>query len=164
MRDLTRLRNFGIIAHIDAGKTTVSERMLFVSGETHTIGDTHDGNTVLDHDAQERDRGITIGAAATTLRWNDHQLNLVDTPGHADFTVEVEPVRPRLTWCFRQKRWFPSFELTCGSRPNFSSKTQPHSSTRQPSHALSPNVRPMPLRSWCSARARRWSNNTGTNE
>ena len=90
MRDLTRLRNFGIIAHIDAGKTTVSERMLFVSGETHTIGDTHDGNTVLDHDAQERDRGITIGAAATTLRWNDHQLNLVDTPGHVDFTVEVE--------------------------------------------------------------------------
>ena len=81
MRDLTRLRNFGIIAHIDAGKTTVSERMLFVSGETHTIGDTHDGNTVLDHQAQERDRGITIGAAATTLRWNDHQLNLVDTPG-----------------------------------------------------------------------------------
>ena len=90
MRDLTRLRNFGIIAHIDAGKTTVSERMLFVSGETHTIGDTHDGNTVLDHQAQERDCGITIGAAATTLRWNDHQLNLVDTPGHVDFTVEVE--------------------------------------------------------------------------
>lgn len=90
MRDLTRLRNFGIIAHIDAGKTTVSERMLYVSGQTHTIGETHDGASVLDHLPQERDRGITIGAAATTLEWSEHRLNLVDTPGHVDFTVEVE--------------------------------------------------------------------------
>ena len=90
MRDLTRLRNFGIIAHVDAGKTTVSERMLYVSGQTHAIGETHDGNSVLDHLQQERDRGITIGAAATSFSWIDHRLNLVDTPGHVDFTVEVE--------------------------------------------------------------------------
>lgn len=90
MRDLTRLRNFGIIAHIDAGKTTISERMLFVSGQTHSIGETHDGASKLDHLQQERERGITIGAAATTLAWRDHRLNLIDTPGHVDFTVEVE--------------------------------------------------------------------------
>lgn len=85
-----RLRNFGIIAHIDAGKTTVSERVLFYTGLTHKIGEVHEGTTVMDWMPQERERGITITAAATTCFWRAHRLNLIDTPGHIDFTVEVQ--------------------------------------------------------------------------
>ena len=88
--DLNIIRNFGIIAHIDAGKTTCSERMLYHAGKTHRIGDIDDGTTVLDYLEEERDRGITIISAAATLLWNDHHLHLIDTPGHIDFTVEVE--------------------------------------------------------------------------
>jgi elongation factor G len=85
-----RVRNIGIIAHIDAGKTTVTERILFHTGITYKIGDVDAGTAVMDWMAQERERGITITAAATTTSWNDHQINIVDTPGHVDFTVEVE--------------------------------------------------------------------------
>jgi elongation factor G len=85
-----RVRNIGIIAHIDAGKTTVTERILFHTGITYKIGDVDAGTAVMDWMAQERERGITITAAATTTTWDDHQINIVDTPGHVDFTVEVE--------------------------------------------------------------------------
>ncbi|MEO6196616.1 MAG: elongation factor G [Dehalococcoidia bacterium] len=85
-----RVRNIGIIAHIDAGKTTVTERILFYTGITYKIGDVDAGTAVMDWMAQERERGITITAAATTTTWRDHQVNIVDTPGHVDFTVEVE--------------------------------------------------------------------------
>lgn len=87
---IDRYRNIGIMAHIDAGKTTVSERILFYAGRIHIMGEVHDGDTVLDDDPREKKRGITINSAATTLYWNDHRVNLIDTPGHIDFTVEVE--------------------------------------------------------------------------
>ncbi len=90
LRPLAKVRNIGIIAHIDAGKTTATERFLFYAGLTHKIGEVHNGNTVMDFRDDERERGITISAAATTFLWNDHQINLIDTPGHIDFTAEVE--------------------------------------------------------------------------
>jgi len=87
---LEKTRNIGVIAHIDAGKTTVSERILFYTGKKHKIGEVHEGDTTMDWMEQERERGITITSAATTCFWNDHRLNLIDTPGHIDFTVEVK--------------------------------------------------------------------------
>jgi elongation factor G len=87
---LERVRNIGIAAHIDAGKTTTTERILFYSGVVHKIGEVHEGNTVTDWMAQERERGITITAAAISTSWKDHQINIIDTPGHVDFTIEVE--------------------------------------------------------------------------
>jgi len=87
---LERYRNIGIVAHIDAGKTTVTERILFYTGISHKIGEVHEGEAVMDYMAQERERGITITSAATTCRWQDHQINIIDTPGHVDFTIEVE--------------------------------------------------------------------------
>lgn len=83
-------RNIGIMAHIDAGKTTVTERILYYTGKIYKIGDTHDGTAVMDSMDQEKERGITIGSAATTAFWKDHRINIIDTPGHVDFTVEVE--------------------------------------------------------------------------
>ncbi len=88
--DLLHTRNFGIMAHIDAGKTTTTERILFYTGKTHKIGDTHEGTAVMDWMAQEQERGITITSAATTCAWKGHRFNIIDTPGHVDFTVEVE--------------------------------------------------------------------------
>ncbi|MDE2861308.1 MAG: elongation factor G [Chloroflexota bacterium] len=85
-----RIRNIGFIAHIDAGKTTVTERVLFFSGRTYKMGDVDQGTTVMDWMSQERERGITITAAATTCEWRDHRINIIDTPGHVDFTAEVE--------------------------------------------------------------------------
>ncbi len=85
-----RIRNIGIVAHIDAGKTTTSERFLYYTGRSHKMGEVHDGLAVMDFREDERDRGITISAAATTLTWRDHRFNLIDTPGHVDFTAEVE--------------------------------------------------------------------------
>jgi elongation factor G len=85
-----RIRNIGFIAHIDAGKTTVTERVLFFSGRTHKMGEVHDGTAVMDFMPQERERGITISAAATTCHWNTYRINIIDTPGHVDFTAEVE--------------------------------------------------------------------------
>jgi len=88
--DIERIRNIGIIAHIDAGKTTVTERILFYTGVTYKIGETHEGSAVMDWMEQERERGITITSAATTCSWNEHTINIIDTPGHVDFTAEVE--------------------------------------------------------------------------
>ena len=90
MAKIEKVRNIGIAAHIDAGKTTVTERMLFYSGKIHKIGEVHEGETQMDWMPQERERGITITAATTMFAWRDHQVNLVDTPGHVDFTIEVE--------------------------------------------------------------------------
>ncbi len=87
---LEKTRNIGIMAHIDAGKTTTSERILFYAGKIHKIGETHDGGSQMDWMEQEKERGITITSAATTCQWNDHKINIIDTPGHVDFTVEVE--------------------------------------------------------------------------
>ena len=87
---LQKVRNIGIAAHIDAGKTTTTERILFYSGVVHKIGEVHDGNAVTDWMDQERERGITITAAAISTHWRDHQINIIDTPGHVDFTIEVE--------------------------------------------------------------------------
>ena len=87
---LSKIRNIGIMAHIDAGKTTVSERILFYSGKTHKIGEVHDGAATMDWMEQEQERGITITSAATTTAWREHRISLIDTPGHVDFTAEVE--------------------------------------------------------------------------
>jgi elongation factor G len=87
---LERYRNIGIMAHIDAGKTTTTERILFYTGVTHKIGEVHEGTAVMDWMEQERERGITITSAATTCPWRDHRVNIIDTPGHVDFTIEVE--------------------------------------------------------------------------
>ena len=87
---LKETRNIGIMAHIDAGKTTTTERILFYSGRVHKIGETHEGAATMDWMEQEQERGITITSAATTCQWNDHRINIIDTPGHVDFTVEVE--------------------------------------------------------------------------
>ncbi|MFK7738907.1 MAG: elongation factor G [Planctomycetota bacterium] len=89
-RRIRQLRNFGVIAHIDAGKTTFSERVLYITGKSHKIGEVHDGGATMDYMKEERDRGITITSAATSCVWRDYTLSLIDTPGHVDFTVEVE--------------------------------------------------------------------------
>ncbi len=87
---MQKIRNIGIVAHIDAGKTTTTERILFFTGLIHRTGEVHDGQAVMDFMKQEQERGITISSAAITTRWQDHQINIIDTPGHIDFTVEVE--------------------------------------------------------------------------
>jgi translation elongation factor EF-G len=87
---LEKTRNIGIMAHIDAGKTTTTERILFYTGRVHRIGEVHDGAATMDWMVQEQERGITITAAATTCYWRDHRINIIDTPGHVDFTMEVE--------------------------------------------------------------------------
>ena len=87
---LERTRNIGIMAHIDAGKTTTTERILFYTGKSYKIGEVHDGAATMDHMAQEQERGITITSAATTCVWKEHRINIIDTPGHVDFTIEVE--------------------------------------------------------------------------
>jgi len=87
---LRLVRNIGIVAHIDAGKTTTTERILFYAGRTHRLGNVDEGNTVTDWMIQERERGITITSAAISCNWRDVQINLIDTPGHVDFTIEVE--------------------------------------------------------------------------
>src|SRR5687767_1435083 len=87
---LEKTRNIGIMAHIDAGKTTTTERILYYTGRSHKIGEVHEGTATMDWMEQEQERGITITSAATTCQWNDHRINIIDTPGHVDFTVEVE--------------------------------------------------------------------------
>ena len=87
---IDKIRNIGFIAHIDAGKTTVTERVLFLTGVIHRMGGVDEGTTTMDWMPQEKERGITITAAATTSTWKDHQINIIDTPGHVDFTAEVE--------------------------------------------------------------------------
>ena len=87
---LDKMRNIGIMAHIDAGKTTTTERILYYTGRTYKIGEVHEGTAVMDWMEQEQERGITITSAATTCEWRDFQVNIIDTPGHVDFTAEVE--------------------------------------------------------------------------
>src|SRR5438045_6016086 len=87
---LQKYRNIGIMAHIDAGKTTLTERILFYTGRIHRVGEVHEGAATMDWMEQERERGITITSAATTCQWRDHRIDIIDTPGHVDFTVEVE--------------------------------------------------------------------------
>src|SRR5688572_31334293 len=87
---LEKTRNIGIMAHIDAGKTTTTERILFYTGRSYKIGEVHEGTAVMDWMEQEQERGITITSAATTCFWRDHRINIIDTPGHVDFTMEVE--------------------------------------------------------------------------
>ena len=89
MTDLTKYRNIGIFAHVDAGKTTTTERILKLTGKIHKLGEVHDGAATTDFMEQEQERGITIQSAATTAFWDDHRLNIIDTPGHVDFTIEV---------------------------------------------------------------------------
>ena len=89
MTDLSKYRNIGIFAHVDAGKTTTTERILKLTGKIHKTGEVHDGDATTDFMEQEQERGITIQSAATTCFWKDHRLNIIDTPGHVDFTVEV---------------------------------------------------------------------------
>ena len=86
--DLKHTRNFGIMAHIDAGKTTTTERILFYTGKTHKLGEVHEGAATMDWMVQEQERGITICSAATTCIWKGHRFNIIDTPGHVDFTVQ----------------------------------------------------------------------------
>ena len=85
-----RMRNIGIVAHIDSGKTTITERMLKICGKIHKLGEVHDGEATMDFMKEEKERGITITSAAATTQWRGHQITLIDTPGHVDFTVEVE--------------------------------------------------------------------------
>ena len=87
---LNQYRNIGIMAHIDAGKTTTTERILYYTGKSYKLGEVHDGNATMDWMEQEQERGITITSAATTCFWRDHRINIIDTPGHVDFTIEVE--------------------------------------------------------------------------
>ena len=87
---LLKIRNIGIMAHIDAGKTTTTERILYYTGKTHKIGEVHEGTATMDWMPQEQERGITITAAATSATWKDKTINIIDTPGHVDFTIEVE--------------------------------------------------------------------------
>ena len=87
---LDRYRNIGIMAHIDAGKTTLTERVLLYTGRIHRVGEVHEGAATMDWMEQERERGITITSAATTCQWRDHRINIIDTPGHVDFTAKVE--------------------------------------------------------------------------
>ena len=87
---LEKVRNIGLMAHIDAGKTTTTERILFYSGEVHRMGEVDEGTATMDWMPQEQERGITITSACTTCHWQGHQINIVDTPGHVDFTAEVE--------------------------------------------------------------------------
>src|SRR5476649_2262981 len=88
--DLKNTRNIGIMAHIDAGKTTTTERVLYYTGVNYKIGEVHDGAATMDWMPQEQERGITITSAATTCKWRENQINIIDTPGHVDFTIEVE--------------------------------------------------------------------------
>jgi elongation factor G len=89
-KPLHMTRNIGIMAHIDAGKTTTTERILYYTGKSHKIGEVHEGTAVMDYMTQEQERGITITSAATTCEWAEHVINIIDTPGHVDFTIEVE--------------------------------------------------------------------------
>ena len=87
---IKKVRNIGIIAHIDAGKTTISERILYYTGKSHRIGEVHNGEAIMDWMPEEKERGITITSAVTTCYWRNHEIHLIDTPGHVDFTIEVE--------------------------------------------------------------------------
>mgnify|MGYP002056214602 CR=1 FL=1 len=126
--DLSRVRNIGICAHIDAGKTTVTERILFYTGMNYKLGEVHEGTATMDFLEEEQERGITIQSAATTCPWtfndNEYKVNLIDTPGHVDFTIEVErALRGEIVSLLREKeefaegqRGFNAFERSSGIR------------------------------------------------
>jgi len=107
---LDKYRNIGIMAHIDAGKTTTTERILYYTGKSHKIGEVHDGAATMDWMEQEQERGITITSAATTCFWREHRINIIDTPGHVDFTIEVErSLKVWLIWSQNTRGSFPAF-------------------------------------------------------
>ena len=117
---LDHVRNIGIMAHIDAGKTTTTERILFYTGRVHRMGETHEGMATMDWMQQEQERGITITSAATTCEWRGHQINIIDTPGHVDFTVEVERslrVLDGAVAVFCAKAALSPNRKPCGGRP-----------------------------------------------
>ncbi len=139
--DLAKVRNIGIMAHIDAGKTTTTERILFYTGVNYKLGETHEGSATMDWMKEEQERGITITSAATTCRWNDTTINIIDTPGHVDFTIEVERslrvldgavavfdgkegVEPQSASVLAPTRWLSSFRLA----PNPTSRVSSTSS------------------------------------
>ena len=131
---LERYRNIGIMAHIDAGKTTTTERILYYTGKSYKIGEVHEGTATMDWMEQEQERGITITSAATTCFWNDHRINIIDTPGHVDFTIEVERSLARARRRGRGVRLAsPASSRSprrCGARPTSTACRASASSTR----------------------------------
>ena len=117
---LDKYRNIGIMAHIDAGKTTTTERVLYYTGKSHKIGEVHDGAATMDWMEQEQERGIKITSAATTCFWNDHRVNIIDTPGHVDFTIEVYfNCKIYVAWSINYINSVVIPETSCCCRSNF---------------------------------------------